>query len=208
MWGATVSPALQLPDLSCSPPWKKIGGYPHNSHLSLKIQKLEMDQAVSAITSWSCTLEIKPSIKGCICSSKNSKRIKGLYDRVQKSPGQTPANPIYTLQYKVLLKSHFPQFHPLFNKVFFFFSFLIWWASHQENIGWLEHEFYCSTLCEGTGPSKVWWEGWVQLDEWKRRKAKTTENLPQKTKSAAQFLFLGFKVNALDQLLAWQMSES
>lgn len=99
---------------------------------SLKSKQLGMDQEVSATTSWSCNVEIKPSIKGSLSNrlqmlSKYSKRrSKGLYDTVWKSPGQTYANPIYTLWYKVILKSHFPSFTLVCSGrffLFFFFSF-------------------------------------------------------------------------------------
>lgn len=71
---------------------------------SLKSKQLGMAQAVSATASCSCNVRIKPSIKGSLSNSlqmlleeQQEERKKGLYDRVWKTPGQTPANPIYTL---------------------------------------------------------------------------------------------------------------
>lgn len=99
------------------------------SSVASKSQQLVMDPAVSAATSWSRAVGTKLSVRGreatgCRRSSKkNSKGKKGLHDRARKS-WSSPANPIYTIKYKLSSNLISPGVTLLFNNIYtYFFKF-------------------------------------------------------------------------------------
>lgn len=131
-----------------------MGGSPAASTSASKSKQLGMDQAVR-------TGGIKPSRKsvqatGHRCSSqKNSKRRKGLLDRALEESWSPSANLIYTLQYKIILKSHCLQFAVLFNKIFFFSFSLNLMSSPQR-----EHRLFRTWVSpSGKGPECASREG-------------------------------------------------